>query len=81
MKKCARKFGISDPIKKLTFAAREIQKGNFDTVLIDDLDANRKDEIGVLNQSTKDEKGFLETFSKFTNKGVAKAIARFATKM
>lgn len=70
------KFGISDPIKKLTFAAREIQKGNFDTVLIDDLDANRKDEIGVLNQSTKDEKGFLETFSKFTNKGVAKAIAR-----
>lgn len=70
------KFGISNPIKKLTYAAREIQNGNFDTEIIDELNSNRKDEIGVLNQSTKDEKGFLNTFSKFTNKGVAKAIAR-----
>lgn len=70
------KFGISNPLKKLTFAAQDIQNGNFDSEIIDELNSRRKDEIGVLNQSTKDEKGFLETFSKFTNKGVAKAIAR-----
>lgn len=70
------KFGISNPIKKLSFAAQEIQSGNFETEIIDELNSLRKDEIGVLNQSTKDEKDFLNTFSKFTNKGVAKAIAR-----
>ena len=40
------------------------------------MNVNRKDEIGVLNQSSKDERDFLQTFAKFTNKGVAKAIAR-----
>lgn len=70
------KFGISNPIKSLSYSAREIQSGNFDTEIIDKLNSLRKDEIGVLNQATKDEKDFLNIFSKFTNKGVAKAIAR-----
>lgn len=70
------RFGISNHLRKLTAAADEIQKGNFDTEIIDQLKSKRKDEIGVLNQSTKDEREFLNTFAKFTNRGVAKAIAR-----
>lgn len=70
------RFGISRPLRKLTFAADEIQKGNFDTEVFDHLRLTRLDEIGILNQSTKNELEFLNTFSKFTNKGVAKAIAR-----
>ena len=70
------RYGISLHLRKLTGIADEIQKGNFDTPLFDELNVNRKDEIGVLNQSSKDERDFLQTFAKFTNKGVAKAIAR-----
>ncbi len=70
------RFAISVHIRKLTAAAHEIQKGNFDTPIIDDLNVRRADEIGVLNRSTQDEKQFLNTFAKFTNRGVAKAIAR-----
>jgi len=70
------RYGISLHLRKLTGIANEIQKGNFDTPLFDELNVNRKDEIGVLNQSSKDERDFLQTFAKFTNKGVAKAIAR-----
>ena len=70
------RYGISAHLRKLTGVAEEIQKGNFDTPLFDTLNTKRKDEIGVLNQSSKDEREFLKTFAKFTNKGVAKAIAR-----
>lgn len=70
------RFGISRHLRKLTAAAEEIKKGNFDTPLFESLNTNRSDEIGVLNQSTKDELEFLNVFARFTNKAVAKAIAR-----
>ncbi len=68
--------GISRHLRKLTEAAEEIKNGNFDTPLFNELSTKRRDEIGVLNQSTKDEREFLDVFAKFTNKGVAKSIAR-----
>lgn len=68
--------GISRHLRKLTEAAEEIKNGNFDTPIFNELSTKRKDEIGVLNQSTKDEREFLDVFAKFTNKGVAKSIAR-----
>lgn len=68
--------GISRHLRKLTEAAEEIKNGNFDTPVFDELSTKRRDEIGVLNQSTKDEREFLDVFAKFTNKGVAKSIAR-----
>lgn len=68
--------GISRHLRKLTEAAEEIKNGNFDTPVFNELSTKRRDEIGVLNQSTKDEREFLDVFAKFTNKGVAKSIAR-----
>ena len=70
------RVGISRHLRKLTDAANEIKNGNFDTPVITSLNTKRRDEIGVLNQSTKDEREFLNLFAKFTNRGVAKAIAR-----
>lgn len=72
------RFAISITLRRLTVAAQEIQKGNFELSenFINKLNSHRLDEIGVLNQSTKDELDFLNTFAKFTNKNVAKAIAR-----
>lgn len=70
------RFAISRHLRRLTASAEEIQKGNFNTPLIGMLNTNRKDEIGVLNKSTQDEQEFLNTFARFTNRGVAKAIAR-----
>lgn len=70
------RFAISRPLRRLTASAEEIQKGNFNTPLIGMLNTKRADEIGVLNQSTKDEQEFLNIFARFTNQGVAKAIAR-----
>ena len=70
------RFAISRPLRHLTAAAEEIQKGNFNTAIITALDTKRRDEIGVLNKSTQDEQQFLNTFAKFTNRAVAKAIAR-----
>lgn len=70
------RFAISRNLRKLTSAAEEIKEGNFDTKVVEELNTHRHDEIGVLNQSTKDELSFLTLFSKFTNQGVAKAIAR-----
>ncbi|MBR6296190.1 MAG: adenylate/guanylate cyclase domain-containing protein [Treponema sp.] len=67
---------ISRHLRRLTAAAEEIQQGNFNTPLISGLNIKRRDEIGVLNQSTVDEQIFLNTFARFTNRGVAKAIAR-----
>ena len=70
------RYAISRHLRRLTASAEEIQKGNFNTPLIGMLNTNRKDEIGVLNKSTQDEQEFLNTFARFTNRGVAKAIAR-----
>ncbi len=69
------RFAISRPMRRLSLAAYEIQKGNFNTPIISRLNFDRKDEIGVLNRGTRDEQEFLNTFAKFTNQGVAKAIA------
>ncbi len=74
---CFTRWSISVQLRKLSYAADEIQKGNFDSDnVFEQLNIKRQDEIGVLNRSTKAELGFLNIFSKFTNKGVAKAIAR-----
>ncbi len=70
------RFAISRHLRRLTESAEEIKLGNFESEIFATLSTKRKDEIGVLNQSTKDEIESLLTFSKFTNKGVAKAIAR-----
>jgi len=69
---------IAKPLELLTAVANEISKGNFDTPLFDELKEKRRDEIGVLNRSTKDEKEILHTVTSLTNKGVAKAIVRKA---
>lgn len=70
------RFAISRHLRRLTAAAEEIQNGNFNTAIIAQLNTSRRDEIGVLNRSTQDEQEFLNTFARFTNRGVAKAIAR-----
>lgn len=70
------RFAISRHLRKLTAAAEEIKLGNFESEIFDTLSTKRRDEIGVLNQSTKDELYSLNTFAKFTNRNVAKAIAR-----
>ena len=70
------RFAISRPLRFLTASAEEIQQGNFNTPIISKLNTKRRDEIGVLNKSTQDEQEFLNTFARFTNRGVAKAIAR-----
>lgn len=65
---------LSTPLKTLTAVANEINKANFNTELFEELKTNRKDEIGVLIQSTKQEREILNTFTKLTNKGVTDAI-------
>lgn len=70
------RFAISKPLRFLTASAEEIKLGNFNTPLISMLNTKRRDEIGILNKSTQDEQDFLNTFARFTNRGVAKAIAR-----
>ena len=72
------RYAISMHLRRLTLAADRIQRGNFelDGKFLKKLNSRRWDEIGVLNQSTKDELDFLNTFARFTNKNVAKAIAR-----
>ena len=67
---------ISKPVQALTAVAQEINQGNFNTELFENLKSKRTDEIGVLIQSTKDEREILNTVSRLTNKGVAKAIVR-----
>lgn len=67
---------LSKPLSLLTDIADEIQQGNFETPLFDKLTTKRGDEIGVLFESTKNEQNILNTVSKLTNKGVAKAIVR-----
>jgi len=65
---------LSVPLKRITAVVDEIKVGNFDTPLINKVNTRRKDEIGVLARSTKDEQDILNTVTKLTNKGVAKAI-------
>ena len=65
---------ISSPIELLTEVTDEIAQANFDTPLFDELDVKRKDEIGILNRSTKDEQRILNTVTSLTNRGVTQAI-------
>ena len=67
---------LSVPLKQLTAIVNEINKGNFNTKLFADLNTHRKDEIGVLAKSTRNEREILNTFSKMTNKGVTQAIIK-----
>lgn len=67
---------LSRPLENLTAVAEEINSGNFNTDLFDKLNVKRRDEIGVLNQSTKNERDILNTVTSLTNKGVTKAIVR-----
>lgn len=65
---------LSKPLKALTAVANEINKGNFNTELFNNLTTKNKDEIGILTKSTKNEREILNMFTKLTNKGVTKAI-------
>jgi len=67
---------LSEPLKRLTAVTDEINKGNFDTDLLNEIPSDRRDEIGVLVKSTRNEQNILNTFTKLTNKGVTKAIIR-----
>lgn len=65
---------LTTPLHLLTEVVNEINQGRFDTDLFTNLDQHRRDEIGILNKSTKAEQDILNTFTKLTNKGVTKAI-------
>ena len=65
---------LSTPLKELTAVTNEINAGNFETPLLNQLKTKRKDEIGVLIRSTKAEQEILNTFTRLTNKGVTRAI-------
>lgn len=67
---------MSTPLRQLTAIVNEINLGNFNTDLFAGLKTKRKDEIGVLAKSTKNEREILNTFTKLTNKGVTRAIIR-----
>ncbi len=69
---------MSVPLKQLTAVVNQINEGNFNTELFGDLKTNGKDEIGVLINSTKNEREILNTFTKLTNKGVTQAIIKKA---
>ncbi len=67
---------LSVPLKQLTAVVNQINKGDFNTELFGDLKTRGNDEIGVLINSTKNERQILNTFTKLTNKGVTQAIIR-----
>ena len=67
---------MSVPLKQLTAVVNQINKGDFNTELFGDLKTRGHDEIGVLINSTKNEREILNTFTKLTNKGVTQAIIR-----
>ncbi len=67
---------ISNPLELLTDISDSISQGNFNTPLFNQLKLTRKDEIGVLNRSTKDEQEMLNTVTSLTNKGVTQAIIK-----
>ncbi|MCH5166215.1 MAG: adenylate/guanylate cyclase domain-containing protein, partial [Clostridiales bacterium] len=65
---------LSRPLRLLTDIANEINRGNFNTKLFDELSLRRRDEIGVLSKSTINEREMLNMVSRLTNKGVTKAV-------
>ena len=65
---------LSIPLKDLTAITDEINAGNFETALLSQIKNKRRDEIGVLIESTKAEQDILNTFTRLTNKGVTRAI-------
>lgn len=67
---------MSVPLKQLTAVVNQINKGDFNTELFGNLKTRGHDEIGVLINSTKNEREILNTFTKLTNKGVTQAIIR-----
>lgn len=67
---------ISNPLELLTNISSHISQGKFNTPLFDQLKLTRRDEIGVLNRSTKDEQEILNTVTSLTNKGVTQAIVK-----
>jgi adenylate cyclase len=67
---------LSHPLKVLTAIVNEINNGNFNTELFSEIKKTKKDEIGVLANSTKHEREILNTFTKLTNKGVTQAIIK-----
>lgn len=67
---------LSRPLKILTAIVNEINQGNFNTELFSEIKKTKKDEIGVLANSTKHEREILNTFTKLTNKGVTQAIIK-----
>lgn len=68
-------FGISKPLKILKGSVGQINQGDFNNAYLALMNTKRSDEIGVLNSSVHDEVEFLNTFARFTNQNVAKAIA------
>lgn len=67
---------LSVPLRELTAVTNEINQGNFESEVFDELKINRRDEIGVLVSSTRNEQQILNTFSHLTNKAVTKAVIR-----
>lgn len=67
---------LSVPLEKMTAVVTEINRGNFNTELFETLNIRRRDEIGVLTQSIKNERDILNTVTSLTNQGVAKAVVR-----
>ncbi|MBP5284462.1 MAG: adenylate/guanylate cyclase domain-containing protein, partial [Treponema sp.] len=67
---------LSSPLKTLTSVVNEINNGNFNTEKFEELPAFRSDEIGVLVQSTKNEREILNTVTSLTNRGVTQAIIK-----
>ena len=67
---------LSVPLSRLTAVVNEINTGNFNTELFDELSVKSHDEIGVLTESTMNEREILNTFTTLTNKGVTDAIIK-----
>lgn len=67
---------LSTPLKTLTSVVNEINNGNFNTEKFEELPVSRSDEIGVLVQSTKNEREILNTVTSLTNRGVTQAIIK-----
>ncbi len=67
---------LTGPLKVLTEIVNEINRGNFNTELFEDLQVKRQDEVGVLAKSTQNEREILNMVSRLTNQGVTRAIIR-----
>ena len=65
---------LSVPLGTLTLVANEINAGNFNTPLFEELKTRGKNEIAVLARSTQNERKILDMVSRLTNKGVKKAV-------